>query len=334
MWGMKSAALMVVSVVGICAGISVAIAGDIPLHDVKHSADNPVVSRFAGSVIVGYQQLPYDEANLPEGPVEGSRIDKVVHVKGKVTRIVYAAPAGKSSAEVLMNFQESLRHGGFTLGYACGEGRGADACGGYNFAQAAAAPIMPSVDATRNAVVELLYSSDDRVRYQAATLQHGSSRIDVGLLVTRNGDNPVGVLLQIIESGEMPKGEVTVDSAAMARGLQAEGKIALYGLHFGTDSAQLQPDSDATLKQMSDLLHQQPTLRVFIVGHTDDSGALAHNTALSQQRADAVVRALVTRYGIAAGRLAAKGLASFSPVASNHSDAGKAKNRRVELVEQ
>jgi outer membrane protein OmpA-like peptidoglycan-associated protein len=59
-----------------------------------------------------------------------------------------------------------------------------------------------------------------------------------------------------------------------------------------------------------------------------------HNLALSQQRAESVVKALTSRFGIAPDRLIAKGLASYSPVASNHSDAGKAKNRRVELVEQ
>lgn len=328
------AVFLTATTLALSIGFTSAIGGDIPLHDIKGATDNPVVSRFAGSVIVGYQQVAFDEANLPNGPVQGSTIDKLIPAKGKVTRIVYAAPAGKSAAEVMTNFQESLKHGGFKLGFQCGEGTGASGCGGYNFAEAAVAPVMPSAEATHNAIIDLIYSSDDKVRYQAAELQRGGNKIDVGLMVTKNGDNPAGVLLQIVESGEMQKGEVTVDSAAMAKGLQADGKIALYGLHFGTDSAVLQPDSDATLKQMSDLLHQQPTLKVFIVGHTDDSGALAHNTALSQQRAESVVKALTARYGIAASRLAAKGLASFSPVASNHSDAGKARNRRVELVEQ
>jgi OmpA-OmpF porin, OOP family len=140
--------------------------------------------------------------------------------------------------------------------------------------------------------------------------------------------------LQIIESGRMPTSQVTVDSAAMSRGLQSEGKIALYGLQFATDSANLRPDSDVTLKQMSELLHQQPKLKVYIVGHTDNTGSLEHNLSLSQQRADSVVNALTSRFGIAADRLNAKGMASYSPVASNHEEPGKAKNRRVEMVEQ
>lgn len=99
----------------------------------------------------------------------------------------------------------------------------------------------------------------------------------MGLLVSQNGDNPVGVLLQVVES---------------------EGKIALYGLQFATDSADLRPDSDTTLKQMSDVLHQQPNLKVFIVGHTDNSGSLEHNLALSERRTQSVVKALTSRLAL------------------------------------
>ena len=70
------------------------------------------------------------------------------------------------------------------------------------------------------------------------------------------------------------------------------------------------------------------------MGHIDNVGTVAHNQTLSQQRAEAVVKALGSRHGIAANRMAAKGLASYAPVASNDSEAGRARNRRVELVAQ
>ena len=183
-------------------------------------------------------------------------------------------------------------------------------------------------------MIDLLFSADDDVRYLTAELQRDNRKVDVGLMVAKNGGNPAGVLLQVIENGQMQTDQVTVDSAAMSKGLQSEGKIALYGLQFGTDSANLRADSDATLKQMSELLHQQPKLKVYIVGHTDNSGSLEHNVTLSQRRAESVVKALAARFGIAPERLSAMGLASYSPVASNHEEAGKAKNRRVEMVEQ
>jgi outer membrane protein OmpA-like peptidoglycan-associated protein len=71
-----------------------------------------------------------------------------------------------------------------------------------------------------------------------------------------------------------------------------------------------------------------------VVGHTDNVGALTHNEELSQRRADAVVKALTTQHEIAPGRVRAKGLASYAPLASNQTEEGRAQNRRVELVLQ
>ena len=310
------------------------MATELPHTDVPHSKDTPIVSRFAGSTIVGYQEVNYDEVALPMGPFRNSEFVKTLATKGKVTRIVYASPTGKAAAEVFANFRDSLQGSGFKLLYSCTAGASETACGGYNFAHSYAEQILSQDGANRNTMIDLLYSSNDDVRYLTAEFQRDSRKVDVGLMVAKNGDTPTGVLLQVIESGQMPADQVVVDSAAMSKGLRSEGKIALYGLQFATDSANLRPDSDATLKQMSDLLHQQPNLKVYIVGHTDNSGLLEHNLALSQQRAKSVVDALTSRFGIAPDRLIAKGLASYSPLANNHNDADKAKNRRVEMVEQ
>src|SRR5206468_3550992 len=76
--------------------------------------------------------------------------------------------------------------------------------------------------------------------------------------------------------------------AAMSNGLPRERKIVLYGLQFAAGSASLRPDSDATVKQVSALLHQHRKLKVYIVGHTDNSGLLEQNLVLSRQRAQAV----------------------------------------------
>jgi outer membrane protein OmpA-like peptidoglycan-associated protein len=315
--------------------VTQSMALDVPQSDVPNSKDSPIVSRFAGSTIVAYNQVNYDEVALPMGPFVGAGISKTLETKGNVTRIAYAAPSGKRTVEVFANFRDSLQRSGFKLLYSCTPGReSGTACGGYQFANDYSRQIRQEDSAHESLMMDLLHSTNDDVRYLLAELQRGSSRVDVGLMVSQNGDYPVGVLLQVVESGQMPTDQVTVDSAAITKGLQTEGKFALYGLQFATDSADLRPDSDATLKQMSDVLHQQPALKVFIVGHTDNSGSLEHNLALSQRRAQSVVKALTSRFGIAPNRLVAVGMASYSPVASNHSDAGKAKNRRVEMVEQ
>jgi OOP family OmpA-OmpF porin len=80
------------------------------------------------------------------------------------------------------------------------------------------------------------------------------------------------------------------------------------------------------------ILRENPSWRFQIEGHTDSDGGAAYNLALSQRRAQSVVSDLVSHYGIAHGRLIAKGYGLTKPVASNATDAGKALNRRVELL--
>jgi outer membrane protein OmpA-like peptidoglycan-associated protein len=133
---------------------------------------------------------------------------------------------------------------------------------------------------------------------------------------------------------EADKVSASLSSEDMSKGLASEGKVALYGLYFDTDKAEVKSESKPQLTQMAALLQKDTSLKVYIVGHTDNQGQLSRNVTLSQQRADAVVKALVTDYKINAARLVAKGVASFSPVASNDSSEGRAKNRRVELVKQ
>ena len=123
-----------------------------------------------------------------------------------------------------------------------------------------------------------------------------------------------------------------MDAAGMATGLGANGSVALYGLTFDTAKSDLKPESEPTLGEMAKLLKNNSTLKVYIVGHTDMVGDAAANIKLSQARAQSVINALVAR-GIAASRLTPFGAGPYAPVASNKTEEGRAKNRRVELVE-
>lgn len=136
----------------------------------------------------------------------------------------------------------------------------------------------------------------------------------------------------IVESGTM-KQDVLADAAALSASIAATGKAAVYGIYFDTGKSVVKPESNASLEEITKLLKQNGSLALYVVGHTDNVGALDYNLKLSADRADAVVKALIGK-GIVASRLKGSGVGPYSPVASNHSDEGKAKNRRVELVEQ
>ena len=110
------------------------------------------------------------------------------------------------------------------------------------------------------------------------------------------------------------------------------GKVVFYGIYFDTDKATLKKESDPTLAEMARFLKASAATRVFIVGHTDIQGGLEHNQKLSRDRAAAVVAALAGAHGIARERMTADGVGPLAPVAANDAEAGRAKNRRVEMV--
>jgi OOP family OmpA-OmpF porin len=118
----------------------------------------------------------------------------------------------------------------------------------------------------------------------------------------------------------------------MSKSLAESGKVVLYGINFDTDKDTLRADSEPTLKQIATLLADNVGLNIRVVGHTDNQGKPEYNLDLSRRRAATVVRELTSKYATATKRLDSFGCGLYAPVASNDSEDGRAKNRRVELV--
>ena len=116
--------------------------------------------------------------------------------------------------------------------------------------------------------------------------------------------------------------------------LQEEGRVAVQDIQFETGKATLKSSSDKTLKKVASLLTEHPDLNLIVEGHTDNQGDFKANMQLSRKRAKAVRTPLVKDHGIKKGRLKTVGLGSTQPTASNDSETGRAKNRRVELVKR
>jgi outer membrane protein OmpA-like peptidoglycan-associated protein len=108
--------------------------------------------------------------------------------------------------------------------------------------------------------------------------------------------------------------------------------VELHGVYFSSGSAVLLEESEPMLKQVAALVKASPAAGLTIEGHTDNIGSAEYNQKLSEARANAVREALVSRYGIVAGRLSAKGFGLTRPVDSNATVEGRAHNRRVELA--
>jgi outer membrane protein OmpA-like peptidoglycan-associated protein len=139
--------------------------------------------------------------------------------------------------------------------------------------------------------------------------------------------------LDFIEKQMMTQ-QVFADAAALLADLDRTGHTVLHGIFFDTDKAVVKPESQAALTEIAKLLKDNPEIKAFIVGHTDMAGSLEHNLDLSNRRAAAVIDGLVSDHGISSERLTPRGVGPLAPVASNDTEAGRALNRRVELVKR
>jgi len=302
----KSGMRMVVVVSLVLSGVSLGLAQE---QDVEGSKDHPLISRYPGSFIVEYDQKAFDEYELPAGKSADGKMT-TQHLEGKVTLVHYQFPKGRSLLEVFRNYQTALQRAGFQEVYKCVNDQG---CGSGE-------------------VKKLGFWGGWNNRYLATKLSRSEG--DVYAAVNLSELNDSDVFLAVVEIKPMEGGLVTVDAASLGNDITRTGHSAVYGIYFDTGKADVKPESDAALKEIAKLLQQDSKLKLYVVGHTDNVGALASNMDLSKRRGDSVVKVLTTTYNIAAMRLAAAGDGPTAPVASNDSEEGRAKNRRVELVKQ
>ena len=308
------------------------VTGDLPAQeqDIAGSHDHPLVSRYKGSFIDGYDARDYDRYVLavgkPTRDAAGNRVaSKNQELEGKVTRILYRTPQARSAFEVFRNYEMALQGAGFKTVYKCLPAE----CGGYyNY-------VIPRLDQNLKTMTKVIgFGSAGQLHYLAAKASTPTGSAYVSLLVGMdNYKHMATTMLDIIETKEMDTGMVTVNADSIGEGIDKTGHMAIYGIYFDTGSDQIKPESASTLAEITKLLDQKPALKLLVVGHTDNQGGYDMNMDLSSRRAASVVKALAAQ-GIASGRLRAAGVGYLSPVASNDTEAGRAKNRRVELVKQ
>ncbi len=331
-----------------------------PNADIKGAKDTALLKRYEGSFIVDYAQKAFDEASFPLSVLKSTdKVDgmnnrvylpeKAQKLEGKVTRLVYVMPAGRSTLEVARNYEDEVTSKGGEVIYACKE----EECGGD-------AKSGIGSGGNKAGLLTLLYPKSE---LKAASFSNGacaldstraSQRYSVAKIPGVDGDAYVALLtytmsdtqyckvlndrtvaiVTVVEPKARENKMVLVKAEQMGSEIGKSGRIALYGIYFDTDKAALKPESDATLDEIGKLLKADPALKVYVVGHTDNVGEFTHNMKLSEARAASVVAALLAKQGIAKDRLQSAGVGPVSPVASNDDETGRAKNRRVELVKR
>lgn len=312
-----------------------AIVAAVPVaaQDVAGGRDHPLIGRYEGARMTLYKTRDHETSLILKKPITsadrrangGKRLGPAdaIPVAGRTFRIRYEGPAGRSSFEVAGNFREKLKAGGFETVFDCRGGDCSDLGGSELYFALRDENAMGTGDIHSNPTSQVLIT---------ARKPRAEGDVWVSIYATDVGKTPE-VLVDVIETAPMETDKIVfVDAAAMEREIAANGRVALYGILFDFDKATIRPDSKPTLDEIVKFLKTRPQISVVVAGHTDAKGGFDYNLDLSQRRARAVVEAL-TAAGVAAGRLKPFGVGMAAPVASNDSEAGRAKNRRVELVE-
>lgn len=303
-------------------------------QDIVGGEDHALITRFPGSVITWFDKQNFEPYKIAVGPVTGYRkIDDWQEVQGRITRINYTLKGERGFYEVYANYLNAIKRAGFEI---VAEGfdknssvRGGIGQRGFLAVHYMANPIPPGKST-------LLQGSSTSAGsgYFAAKLKRPQGTAFVVVSVTQYKQDEIIALVDIIEQKPMEDNLITVDADAMAKDIDVYGKVALYGIYFDHDKASIKQESGPALQEIAQLLTKRAQLKLYVVGHTDLTGTLAYNIGLSRQRAESVVKALVKNHGIAAARLIPQGVGPLAPVLTNQDEPGRAKNRRVELVER
>jgi OmpA-OmpF porin, OOP family len=351
--------LLCMLTLGGLTGVAVAADATIPTRDVAGAKDSPVLKRYEGSLIVSYEREAFGQLTIPLSPLE--RTDKVdrmnnrrhlpkreKEVEGTRTRLVYLLPTERSPLEVMRNYEEEVKAAGGAILFTCKDTE----CGGDSRRSSAGGGDQTSLlmyFVTEDQLKEA-YNSPGRCaltlyiegqRFSAARMPQADGDAHVTIHAYKLVDRPspcralVGrtiAVVHVVEPKPREQKMVLVKADEMARSIASTGRVALYGILFDFDKAEVKPASEPTLAEIASMLKANPKLSVLIVGHTDNQGTFDYNIDLSRRRADAVVKTLVARHGIEARRLRGAGVGMQAPTASNDDEEGRAKNRRVEIV--
>ncbi len=247
---------------------------------------------------------------------------QTIRAEGAVRRRVWQVPRpGLTVDQLMAPIREALEAQGYDILLDCT----AAECGGFEFRFATDALPPPEmyVDLGRYRFLSAQKSTQGGARWREVMVSSTDTR---GFVQISAIDPNAEADAVPVEPGPPAAGP------DLARGLEQEGRAALWDVTFETGATALGPGSFASLAALAGWLEENPAARIALVGHTDTEGGLAPNIELSRQRAAAVRDRLIEAHGIAADRLSADGVGYLAPRASNATGEGRTANRRVEAV--
>ncbi|MFN4154023.1 MAG: OmpA family protein [Paracoccaceae bacterium] len=311
------AALALALVLVAPAGLAQAITLDMPFAAVPSVGKSEALTSYALPVAV------FSNGQVPTRTVEGPLRQTAWRIDSP----------GATTLELLMPLRAQLMEAGFRTVFECE----AVACGGFDFRYGTL--ILPEPEMHVDLGDFRFYAAERGAEVVSLIVSRTAAAGFVQMIHVGGEESGAPLLsasTKAVTSAE-PVAPLAPQAAPVAatdlgESLLSYGVVPLEDLVFASGSSALAEGSYASLSGLAEWLRQNPALTVALVGHTDASGGLEGNIALSRKRADAVRQYLIRAEGISASRLEAQGVGYLSPRASNLTDEGREKNRRVEVM--
>lgn len=264
---------------------------------------------------------PLDSYELPTGSFADGTIP-VRRFEGRVERKTFRINgASATTLQLLAPLREQLESMGYELIFQC-EDR---TCGGFDFRFET--EVVPAPD---------MHVDIRNYRFISAVLEPDTA---ISVLVSRSGNAAYIQTIRVSPPDQQSStqvvkplsgGVVLTEDVGLA--LQSDGHVVLRDLEFDSGAGALLPGPHASLNQLASYLGDHPEQRIALVGHTDSTGGLETNIALSKRRASAVRTRLIDSFDVDPSLVDAEGMGYLAPVASNLTPQGREANRRVEAI--
>ena len=305
-------------------------------QDIDGVTEHPMISRYPGQEIRWQHIENYMPYRVPVGPVTGYRtIGEWIDTAGRVTRTFYRLEGpDRSFSEVYKNYLDALQAQDFEiLAKGISEDRKGTAPGSRQWMEV----LFQQNAASKPGEVGTMFSgtsSSGGAGSLVARKERAAGTVYAVINVEQHSADYVGTLIDIIEVEAAETGLVAVDPEAIGSDIDEYGRVVLDGILFDHDKATLKPESAEALTAIATYLAANPDKSFYVVGHTDSVGTFAYNSKLSADRARAVVDALRLEHGVDPARIEPHGVGPLVPAFANATDAGRERNRRVELVQR
>ncbi len=289
------------------------------------------INGYEGSTLIGQYTSNYVQYHVAEGPLTREGFQKKSTPEGSLECFLYRGPSGRTALEVFRNYEQQLKKSGLNILFSCTD----NSClqGTYS------GFFISIYGSTHNNVekrntfpakeITNIYSG----QHYVSALWKGTETNKYVTIGIATVDDVIYTYIDILTQKNMDTDMVKITANYIRDEISKQGKVVIYETLFETGKSTLMPTAAAVINEMLSYIRANPTKNFYVVGHTDDTGDFEANMTLSMQRAQRLTDELIKK-GATARQLTPKGVGPLAPVGTNQTEAGKQRNRRVELVER